>query len=73
MTSSDNEDRNSDGYIVEYVVIGNSVKVTAFDPVSLREVSIVGASTVTKEQLAKLAIRKLVYMNEKDTKNPDAS
>lgn len=73
MTFSDSEDRNSDGYIVEYVIIGNSVKVTAFDPVTLREVSIVGAPTATREQLANLVIRKLIYMNEKDTKNPGAS
>jgi hypothetical protein len=55
-----------DGYIVEYVVMGNSVKATAFDPVSLREVSVIGARNLPKKQLAKLAVKKLIYMNEKD-------
>lgn len=72
MTSS-HDDSDSEGYIVEYMVVGNSVKVTAFDPITLREVSIVGARNATKEQLAKLAIKKLIYMNEKDIKNPDVS
>lgn len=67
------DDSDSEGYIVEYMVVGNSVKVTAFDPITLREVSIVGARNATKEQLAKLAIKKLIYMNEKDIKNPDVS
>ena len=59
----------SDGaYIIEYVVIGKSVKVSAFDPVTLREVSIIGSVNTKKEQLAKLAVRKLVYMNKKDQK-----
>lgn len=66
--SSDDEN-----YIVEYVVIGNSVKVTAFDPVTLKEVSIVGARSSGKKQLAKLAIKKLIYMSEKDKKDPDVS
>ncbi len=55
-----------DGYIVEYVVMGNSVKATAFDPISLREVSVIGARNLPKKQLAKLAVKKLIYMNEKD-------
>lgn len=73
MTSSNDDGIGDEGYIVEYVVVGNSVKVTAFDPVTLREVSIVGARNATKEQLAKLAIKKLAYMNEKNIKNPDES
>ncbi len=61
------------GYIVEYVVIGNSVKATAFDPVSLREASVIGARNLPKKRLAKLAVKKLIYMNEKDTENKDIS
>jgi hypothetical protein len=68
VTSSNDDGIGDEGYIVEYVVVGNSVKVTAFDPVTLREVSIVGARNATKEQLAKLAIKKLAYMNEKKYK-----
>ncbi len=53
---------------MEYVVVGKSVKVTAFDPLTLREVSIVGDTKVPKHQLAELAIRKLNYVlgKEKD-------
>lgn len=58
---------SNDGYIVEYVVIANFVKVTAFDPVTLKEVSVVGAVNVPKEQLAKLAVRKLIYRLKKDS------
>lgn len=72
MTNPDDESRDDDSYIVEYVVIGNSVKVTAFDPVTLREVSIIGARTTEKKQLAKLAIKKLIYMNKKDANSQDA-
>jgi hypothetical protein len=59
-------DDSEQGYIVEYYAVGNSVKVTAFDPVSLREVSIVGEPNASRRQLAELAIRKLRYMQNKD-------
>ncbi len=54
------------GYLVEFVVIGGSVKVTAMDPHTLREVSIIGARSVSRKQLAELAIRKLQYVTNKD-------
>ena len=57
---------DDEGYIVEYYVAGDSVKVTAMDPVTLREVSIVGALRASRRQLAELAIRKLRYMQNKD-------
>lgn len=60
---------SDDSYIVEYVVIGNSVKATAFDPVTMKEVSIIGDINMPKKQLAKLAIRKLIYMAK--NKNQD--
>jgi len=59
-------DDKQEGYIVEYVSVGNSVKVTAIDPESLREVSIVGPKKATRKQLAKLAVRKLQYVLERD-------
>lgn len=61
----DNDNRN-DGYIVEFVSVGKSVKVTAVDPVSLREVSIVGSPRASKKQLTDLAVRKLRYVLERD-------
>jgi hypothetical protein len=59
---------DDDNYIIEYTVIGNSVKVTAFDPVSLRDVTVIGSIHTPKKQLAKLAVRKLIYMIKKDSK-----
>jgi hypothetical protein len=55
-----------EGFIVEFVTLGNSVKVTAIDPASMREVSIVGSPRATNRQLAGLAIRKLKYVLERD-------
>lgn len=56
----------NEGYIVEFHQIGGSIKVTAFDPATLTEVSIVGSPTVTQQQLAELAVRKLRYVLEKE-------
>lgn len=61
-------EKNEHEYIVEYITLGNTVKVTAFDPVSLQEVSMIGAASVPKKQLARLAIRKLNYMIKKKKK-----
>ncbi len=54
------------GYIVEYHAVGKSVKVTAIDPATLLEVSIVGTPRASRKQLAELAVRKLRYMQKKD-------
>lgn len=56
-----------EGYIVEYVAVGCSVKVTAFDPKTLREVCVIGARGARQEDLANLAIRKLEYVLRKDS------
>ncbi|MFN9110789.1 MAG: DUF6898 family protein, partial [Bacteroidota bacterium] len=47
------------GYIVEFVAIGSSVKVTAFDPVSLTEASVVAPASASQQDMAMLAVRKL--------------
>ena len=52
-------------YIIEFHQVGNQVKVTAIDPVSFREVSIIGALNVRKEDLSALAVRKLKYVLNK--------
>jgi len=49
-------------YLVEFIQIGNSVKVSAVDPVSGREVSIVGPVTATRPYLTRLAVKKLQYV-----------
>jgi hypothetical protein len=50
------------GYIVEFVAIGSSVKVTAFDPVSLTEASVVAPASASQQDMAMLAVRKLEYV-----------
>jgi hypothetical protein len=58
------------GYIIEFYRIGNAVKVSAFDPATLTEVSIVGAPSVGDAELTRLVIRKLEYMLAKAGTNP---
>jgi hypothetical protein len=48
--------------IFEFLQIGNSVKVTAFDPATLVEVSIVGPPTSNQASLRHAALRKLEYV-----------
>lgn len=61
-------DEEKIGYIVEFVSLGNSVKVTAVDPVSKREASIVGDPAAGKEALTRLAVQKLQYVLSKSKK-----
>ncbi len=55
-----------EGYIVEFITVGGSVKVTAIDPGTGREVSIVGAPGASRDDLAQLAVRKLLYVTGKE-------
>ena len=48
--------------ILEFQTIGNSVKVTAIDPESLVEVSLVGSVSAGEQALGRLAVRKLEYV-----------
>lgn len=57
---------DDDHYIVEFIGMGPSLKVTAVDPETLREVSIVGDPRAGREELSQLAIRKLRYVLNKD-------
>lgn len=54
--------------LIEFHQIGNSVKVTALDVVTMVEVSIVGAANASQEMLKRLAVRKLDYVLEKQKK-----
>ena len=54
--------------IIEFHQVGNVVKVTAVDPDTLVEVSIVGAPSAGEEILKRTAIRKLGYVLEKNRK-----
>jgi hypothetical protein len=55
-----------EGYIVEFRSIGGSVKVTAVDLETGREVSMVGTPAVGTQELAQLAVRKLRYVLNKE-------
>ncbi len=50
------------GYIIEFHQVGNAVKVSALDPETLTEVSIVGAPAMTEAYLTQAAIRKLEFV-----------
>jgi len=48
--------------IVEFHRVGNSIKVSAFDPATLTEVSIVGAPSLSETELTHAVMRKLEYV-----------
>jgi hypothetical protein len=50
---------STQGYIVEMIQQGRYVKVTAVDPVTGREVSLVGDANAPRAHLEQLAVRKL--------------
>ena len=50
---------------VEFVVMGNTVKATAIDPVTGQEASIVGPANAPQSVLAENARRKLDYLKKK--------
>jgi hypothetical protein len=52
----------TDNYIIEFTQIGGSVKVTAFDPRTLTEVTIVGAANYSQEFLTRQVVKKLEFM-----------
>jgi hypothetical protein len=53
------------GVIIEYRALGQSVKVTAIDPITHEEVSIIGDVRHSQEFLARQAVKKLRMMQEK--------
>lgn len=48
--------------LFEFSAIGNSVKVCAVDPLSRREVSIIGPVSAGEEALKHAALQKLLYV-----------
>jgi hypothetical protein len=52
----------TDNYIIEFTQIGTSIKVTAVDPRTMTEVTIVGAPQYSQEFLGRQAVKKLEYM-----------
>ena len=55
----------ADNYIIEFTQIGASVKVTAIDPKTMTEVSIVGGAQYSQEFLTRQAVKKLEYVISK--------
>ena len=49
----------TDNYIIEFTQVGGSVKVTAVDPRTMTEVSIVGGPQYSQEFLTRQAVKKL--------------
>lgn len=52
-------------YLIEFIQQGRYMKVTAVDPLTGREVSIVGDARESQHVLARNAINKLEYMMKK--------
>ena len=56
---------NSKEYLLEFHWMGAYVKVSVIDPTTNIEASIVGDSRTTKQDLEKIAIKKLEYVIKK--------
>jgi len=59
--------------ILEFHQVGAYVKVSAVDPVTLTEVSIVGNPAAGEAALRRAAIRKLEYVMQRDGARPAGS
>ena len=58
-------ERGEKEVILEFHQVGNAVKVTAVDPATLVEVSIVGDAGAGRELLTRIAVGKLEYVLRK--------
>jgi len=57
-------------YLVEFIVQGAYVRVAAIDPDTGTEAIAVGAASASKEELRRLAVRKLEYVLAKKKGEP---
>lgn len=55
-------DVNEEGFIIEFHQVGAYVRVTIMDPGTLTEVTTLGPSSLSRDQLVQAAIRKLKYV-----------
>ena len=60
-------------FLIEYQIVGRSVKVSAVDPVTLTEVSIVGPLSAGRMELQRNAVRKLKYVLARDVAKPSVT
>ena len=58
-----------EGAIVEFRRIGAALKVIAIDPITGMEVSMVGDPRLSQQEMARLAVQKLRYVQNKQ-RNP---
>ncbi|MFZ5834343.1 MAG: DUF6898 family protein [Pseudomonadota bacterium] len=61
-------DGSDQKFLIEFVRIGASVKVSAIDPMTGVEVSIIGPAHLSEAQLSKNAINKLLFVLAKKGK-----
>ena len=62
---------NPQDVLFEFRKNGNAVKVSAIDPVTNTEISIVGPANAPVQQLKMNALRKLQYVIAKDQGDPN--
>jgi len=53
-------------FIIEFITLGNSVKVTVVEPTTGREVSTVGPKTASRAELTRVAVNKMHYVLKKE-------
>jgi hypothetical protein len=53
-------------FIIEFIAMGNSVKVTCIDPRTGREVSTIGPANAPRSHLSNAAVRKMQYVINKE-------
>ena len=53
-------------FIIEFITLGNSVKVTVVEPMTGREVSTVGPKTASRAELTRVAVNKMQYVLKKE-------
>lgn len=53
-------------FIIEFIAMGNSVKVTCIDPKTGKEVSTIGPATAPRSQLSQAAVNKMLYVLKKE-------
>ena len=58
-------------YLIEFAPYRGAVKVSAIDPLTGTEVSIVGAPQASQQELGRLAVRKLKYVLNKSIEQSD--
>lgn len=58
------------GYLLEFIPARGAIKVSAIDPITGTEVSIVGSPTASQTQLERVAVQKLQYVLGRDDPQP---